>query len=156
MTTAGGSDDRVAARAGLALFGGFFTIGLFDLLLLSVGPAAWAEGIEQLSRFVPLTLIAAPAAAGLAGLALSAVRRFLLGRVGRLAVEAVTDLLAASPLLACIHGLLSGPAISGSPWRWPLGLAATTVVVAGVALLRRAAQRGAELSAAGGPRGRAL
>lgn len=156
VATVNGAGGPGAVRAGLSLFAGCFAVGLIDLLLLSRGPAASAEGIEQLSRFVPLTLIAVPAIAGLGGLLLSAVRAFLLGRTRPAAAEVVTDLLAASPLLACIPGLLAGPAISGSPWRWPLGLAAALFVVATAALLRRGARRGAELSAAGGPRGRAL
>jgi len=143
VTAVNDGDGPGAVRAGLSLLAGVFVIGLIDLLRISFGPAADAAGVEQLSRFVPLLLIAAPAAVGLLGVVLAELRRFLVRRAGTAIAEGATDLLAAAPLLACIPGTLCGPAISGSPWRWPLGLAAAATTIAGAALLRRGALRGA-------------
>jgi len=127
---------------GLAAFAGAMIVAFYDLAVAAWSPEASADGLSGLVWFAPLLVVAAPLSLALVATGVAWLER----RVGswlepRRWIAPLFDLVIASPLLALIPGLFSGPAIAGSPWRWPAAIGAMFVVVASVRLLRFGASR---------------
>jgi len=140
-----GSADRnrvAVLEIGLAAFAGALLVAIYDLALAAWTADPSTASVPRLLWFTPLLVVAAPSTLALltAGAArLEAAARARLGE--RRWIGWSFDLVLASPLVALVPGLFSGPSIGSSPWRWPAVAAATIAAVGWARLLRFSTSR---------------
>jgi arylsulfatase A-like enzyme len=132
---AGRRAGQVAWAFGLACL----TLGGADVMALASLSFLDGEQAEAM-LFLPRLLLGLPLMVSCTAWLACRLRQVADARLGR-AGASIVDLACALPLLVCVADLFSGPAISVSPWRWPLLAALSACVLGGLLALRALAVR---------------